>query len=122
MQPFSQTIIVLEQQSAAFLGSGTLPVFATPAMIALMENTAMQAMSSLLKPDECSVGIEINAKHLKASLIGAAVTCTATLSRQEGRMLDFDIVATDKAGDVIGTATHRRCIVQASRFMAKLAQ
>ena len=120
MQIFSQTIIVSEQQSAIFLGSGTLPVFATPAMIALMENTAMQAMSPILKPDECSVGIEIHARHLKASAIGAKLSCAAHIIRTEGRKLSFDIQVVDELGNIIGTAEHHRLIVHVEKFMEKL--
>jgi Predicted thioesterase len=120
MQTFSQTITVSEQQSAAFLGSGILPVFATPAMVAFMENTAMQAMEALLREGECSVGTEVNVRHLKASPVGAEITCLACITQVDGRKVSFEIQATDAAGDIIGVATHQRFIVSARRFMEKL--
>lgn len=114
----TQTIRVDETQTAATYGSGLLPVFATPALIALMENTAMQ----LIPVDEgrSSVGVAINMQHLKASPVGALIKCTATITSIEGRKYNFHIQATDEAGDIIGEATHQRVVVDIERFMMKL--
>jgi predicted thioesterase len=115
---FSQTITVQETQTAAKYGSGLLPVFATPALIALMENTAMQLIE--LPEGSSSVGISINMKHLKASPVGAEILCTATLIEIDGRKYSFDIKANDANGDVVGEATHERFVVSIEKFMSKL--
>lgn len=115
---FSQTIRVAESQTALHYGSGLLPVFATPALIALMENTAMQLITL---PEGCSsVGISINMQHLKASPIGADIRCTATLTGVEGRKYSFDITATDSHLQVVGKAIHERVVVDIDRFMNKI--
>jgi predicted thioesterase len=114
----SQKIIVAENQSAEMLGSGLLPVFATPALIALMENTAMQLIT--LPDGSSSVGTSISVKHLKASLVGAEIECIATLISNEGRKYCFEIKAIDEMGDVIGVGTHERYLVDIKKFMDKL--
>jgi len=116
---FSQTIRITENQTAIHYGSGLLPVFATPALIALMENTAMQLITL---PEGCSsVGISINMQHLKASPVGADIHCTATLTGVEGRKYTFEIIATDNQLQLVGTAIHERVIVEIDRFMSKIA-
>ena len=119
-QTFIQKIIVQESQTASEYGSGLLPVYATPALVALMENTAMQLID--LPEGSSSVGILINVKHIKASPVGAEITCKATLNEVEGRKYTFDLTATDNIGDIIGTATHERVVIDVNRFMAKLKQ
>ena len=115
---FTQTIIVNETQTADQLGSGLLPVFATPALIALMENTAMQLIEL---PEGCSsVGTGISMKHLKASPIGAKIVCTAAITEVEGRRYTFEIKAFDESGDLIGEATHERFVVNVEKFLGKL--
>ena len=118
MSTKSQTIIVQENQTATQFGSGLLPVFATPALVALMENTAMQLIE--LPEGSSSVGISINVKHLKASLVGESITCEATLIAIEGKKYTFNIIATDSSGDIIGTGNHERVVIDIERFMAKL--
>jgi len=116
---FSQTIRITENQTAIQYGSGLLPVFATPALIALMENTAMQLITL---PEGCSsVGISINMQHLKASPVGADIHCTATLTGVEGRKYTFEIIATDNQLQLVGKAIHERVIVEIDRFMSKIA-
>ena len=116
---FSRSIRVTESQTAIHYGSGLLPVFATPALIALMENTAMQLITL---PDGCSsVGISINMQHLKASPVGADILCTATLTGIEGRKYSFEIIATDSSFQLVGKAIHERVIVDIDRFMSKIA-
>jgi len=116
---FSQTIRITENQTAIHYGSGLLPVFATPALIALMENTAMQLITL---PEGCSsVGISINMQHLKASPVGADIHCTATLTGVEGRKYTFEIIATDNQLQLVGKAIHERVIVEIDRFMSKIA-
>ena len=116
---FSQTIQISESQTASHYGSGLLPVFATPALIALMENTAMQLIP--LQDGFSSVGISINMQHTKASPVGAFIKCTATLTGVEGRKYTFDIVASDSNTDIVGKAIHERVVVEIEKFMGKLA-
>lgn len=115
---FTQTIVVNENQTASQYGSGLLPVFATPALIALMENTAMQLID--LPEGSSSVGISINMQHVKATAVGKEVHCEATITANEGRKYIFRITATDETGDVIGEATHERVVVNVEKFMSKL--
>ena len=110
---------VAPNESALAMGSGDMEVFATPAMVALMEHAAMMAARKLLQEGESSVGIEISTSHLKASRIGSTVRATATLESREGRRLQFRIEAYD--GDtLIGEGSHTRFIVDRARFLAKL--
>ena len=119
LKSFSQTIQVSENQTATHYGSGLLPVFATPALIALMENTAMQLIPL---PAGCSsVGISINMQHLKASPVGTSIQCTATISAIVGKKFTFEIVATDNSLEIIGKAIHERVVVDIVRFMSKIA-
>jgi len=119
-QTYTQTIIVQDKDSARSLGSGSLDVFGTPAMIALMENTALEMVRPALPEGNDTVGIEINAKHLKASPIGAKITCKATITAIEGRKISYELIATDASGDTIGSATHDRFVVDIVKFMSKL--
>lgn len=119
-QTFTKTITVQDKDSARSLGSGGLDVFGTPAMIALMENTALDMVRPFLQAGSDTVGIEINAKHLKASPIGAEISCTATITAIDGRKISYNIEAKDASGDIIGTATHDRFVVDMEKFMSKL--
>jgi predicted thioesterase len=114
---FTQTIQVSNSQTATQYGSGLLPVFATPALVALMENTAMQLIE--LPEGSSSVGTAISVEHLKASPIGAMIECTASITAIEGRKYSFSITASDESGDIIGRATHDRYVVDIERFMSK---
>ncbi|MGL5980308.1 MAG: thioesterase family protein [Phocaeicola sp.] len=111
--------VVAEENTAATLGSGDLAVFATPAMVALMENAAMKAVAELLPVGSTTVGSMIEATHLKPSPLGASITATATLTQIEGRKLVFAIEARDEQG-VIGNATHVRYVVDREKFMQKI--
>lgn len=115
----TQTQVVGEQDTAKAHGSGTLPVFATPAMVALMENTALAAVSDFLDQNEDTVGIQIATNHIKATKLGDTVSCTARLIEVDKRKLTFEIEAKDKAG-LIGKAVHSRFIIDPVKFMSKL--
>lgn len=115
-------ITVEDKDSAKSLGSGGLDVFGTPAMIALMEKTALTLLRDFLPEGEDSVGISVNAKHLKASPIGATISCTAKIAAVDGRKVSYEISATDDSGDVIGTCEHDRFVVDVKRFMDKVAK
>lgn len=114
----TQKLTVGEKDTALAYGSGTLKVFATPAMIALMENTAMNAAADYLGEGETTVGTEINVKHLSATPVGGTVTCEAELSEADGRRLVFNVRAFDDKG-VIGEGTHERFVVKTEKFLAK---
>lgn len=119
MNQFTQHMTVQESQTAEKVGSGALPVFATPALVAFMENTAMQLLSGLPE-GETSVGTAINIQHLKASAVGETISCTATLTQAEGRKYSFELEAKDSKGDIVGKGTHERFAVNIERFMSKL--
>jgi fluoroacetyl-CoA thioesterase len=118
-QSFTQSITVTENQTAEKVGSGGLPVFSTPSLIALMENTAMRMFHELTS-DLTTVGAEINIKHLKASKIGSIITCTATCTEIENRKYSFQLEVKDDRGEIIGLGTHIRYVVNSERFMSKL--
>ena len=112
-------LTVCDDNSAIALGSGDMPVLATPAMLALMENAAMLAVAGALDEGETTVGGHIESSHLKPSKIGAEVEATATLTRIDGRKLYFSVVAREGAV-VIGEGTHLRFIVDRARFLARM--
>ncbi len=115
----SSTTIVKAENTAASMGSGDLPVFATPAMVALMEHAAMQAVSKALPDEATTVGAEMNVSHIKPSGIGARITATAVLTEAAGRKLTFQVGARDEAG-MIGEGTHIRYVVDRARFLSKI--
>lgn len=115
---FSQKIIVTVEQTAEKLGSGLLPVYSTPSLVAFMENTAMQMID--LPAGGSSVGTSIAVKHLKASKVGEELTCVATLTESEGRKYAFELSVTDSTGAVIGEGVHERFVVDIERFMSKI--
>lgn len=119
-QIFNLPVVVAEKDSATALGSGGLDVFGTPALVAYMENAALKMVQNDLPDGSDTVGIAIDVKHVKASPIGAKINVSAKITAVEGRKISFDIVATDEAGDVIGSAVHDRFVVDKARFMSKL--
>ena len=114
----SQTV-VSEANTAATLGSGDMAVFATPAMVALMENAAMLAVKESLPEGSATVGTQMNTSHIKASPLGATITASAELTAVDGRCLTFTVKAWDEKG-VIGEGEHTRFIVDRERFLSKL--
>lgn len=116
----SQTERVTPDRTAASVGSGLLPVYATPAMIALMERTASELVAPFLREGEATVGTSIEVKHLAATPEGMEVRCQCVLTAIDRRRLTFAIEVFDAVG-LVGTATHDRFIVDTARFMAKAA-
>lgn len=114
----TSTLTVTEQDTAIALGSGDLPVLATPRMMALMENAAMLAVANHLPEGSTTVGGHIESSHLKPSAVGAEVSATAVLEAIEGRKLRFRVYAS-QGNVVIGSGTHLRFVVDRERFMAK---
>lgn len=112
------SISVTDENTAAALGSGTLRVFSTPAMIALMEKTAWESVSPYLSEGESTVGISLDVKHLAATPVGDTVTCESELIEIDRRRLVFSLKVTDSV-DVIGEGRHERFIVLNEKFMAK---
>lgn len=112
--------IVTQSDTAAYYGSGLLEVFATPGMIALMEQTAHLLAKSFLPEFQDTVGVEVNIKHLKASPLGAKVYAEAELISIEGKVLTFKVTAYDEKG-VIGTGTHLRYIINPAKFLNKIS-
>ena len=109
---------VTPEKTAATVGSGLLPVYATPAMIALMEKCASECVASYIEEGKSSVGTMLNIRHLSASPIGIKISCTATLTEIDGRRLVFNLEASDEKG-LIGEGTHERFIIDVDRFMSK---
>lgn len=116
---YTSTTTVNGTNTAKTMGSGDMDVFATPALVALMENAAMNAVKDSLPEGSTTVGAMIQTSHLKPSGIGEEVTATATLEEVDGRKLTFSIIAHDSKGTV-GEATHIRYIVDRQRFLSKL--
>jgi fluoroacetyl-CoA thioesterase len=106
------------KDTACAVASGLAEVFATPAMIALMENAAYTAVQPYLPEGYSTVGAEISAQHMSATPVGLKVWAEATLTQVEGRKLSFFIEAFDEV-EKIGEAAHTRFIVDSARFLAK---
>src|ERR1700694_5504706 len=111
----SSTTVVYEN-TAAHVGAGGVEVFATPMMIALMENAAWQAGGDALGPGYVTVGTVVNARHLAATPLGQKVRATAQLVEIDGRRLVFQVEAFDEQRK-IGDGQHERFIVHLERFM-----
>lgn len=115
----TSSLTVTEALTAKAMGSGDLPVLATPAMMALMENAAMTAVAPELPEGSTTVGGHIESSHLKPTSVGAEVKAEATLTKIDARKLYFTVKAMQ--GDtVIGEGTHLRFIVDREKFMSKL--
>lgn len=115
------TMIVGEQETAAAAGSGDLLVLATPALIAVMEAAAVDAVKDRLSGSETSVGIAVTIQHLAATPIGETVTATAQLTAVDGRTLTFSVRGEDRNG-LIGEGQHHRAVVDRQRFMSKIKE
>lgn len=110
-----------EAHSARALGSGLLPVLATPAMTALMEQAAANALEPLLPEGWTSVGISLRVAHTSATPLGMAFRAEAEVTAVEGRKIIFAVRAFDEAGE-IGRGTHERFAVESAPFLAKAAK
>ena len=102
--------------TALEVGSGSLLVYATPRMVALMEGAACEAIDEGLEENETTVGIELNIQHTAATPVGLEVRAEAEVTAVEGKILTFLITASDEAG-VIGEATHKRSCVITQKFL-----
>lgn len=115
-----ETIMVTEENTARKLGSGLLPVFATPAMVALMESTASNSVLNALGEEEGTVGISLNVQHVSATPVGMSVYCESELIEIDKKRLVFKVEVYDEAG-LIGEGTHERFIINNEKFMSKAA-
>ena len=109
---------VTSDKTASAIGSGMLPVYATPAMIALMENAACNSVADYLEDGQGTVGTSMNVQHVSATAEDRQVRAVATLTEVDGRRLVFDVEAFDDAG-LIGKGTHERFIITNEKFLAK---
>ena len=107
-----------ESRSAETMGSGSLRVYATPALVALMEHAACEALKGTLEDGVTTVGTQMNVSHVAATPMGMTVRAEAVLTAQEGRSYTFAIEAYDDAG-LIGKAEHQRVAVKIDKFMAR---
>lgn len=110
---------VEQKDTAKAYGSGLVEVFATPAMIALMEKTALNVVHKALEDGQNTVGTEVSVKHVKATPVGMQVRCTAVLIANEGAKLTFEVEAYDEKG-LIGKGIHKRYIINEAGFMQQL--
>ncbi len=116
---YTSQMIVSKQLTAQSMGSGDMAVLATPAMMALMENAAMLAVAPHL-PEGCTtVGGHISASHLRPSKIGDSVEATATVTKVDGKKIEFKVEARSN-GTLLGEGTHLRFIVDRKKFMDRL--
>jgi predicted thioesterase len=113
------TATVTGQNTAKAVGSGSLDVFATPMMVALMERAACECLAGALEPGQASVGTSVDIEHTAASPLGMEITATATVAVIDGRKIEFAVAARDAKGE-IGRGKHTRVVVDGERFMAKV--
>ena len=112
-------LTVTDSVTAVNVGSGDMPVLATPMMMALMENAAMLAVRDVLPEGQTTVGGHIESSHLKPSKVGDMVRAEAEVTKVDGRKIEFKVAA--YSGDtVLGEGTHLRFIVDREKFMSKL--
>jgi predicted thioesterase len=110
--------IVEREDTALEVGSGSLLVYATPCMVALMEGAACEAISAALPEGKTSVGIELSIAHLAATPVGLEVRAEAEVIAVEKNIVTFAIAAYDEAGQ-IGKGTHKRAVVTTQSFLEK---
>lgn len=113
--------LVVRENTAISAGSGTLPVFATPFMCALMEKAAWMAIAPGLDEGDSSVGTKLNISHLSATPVGLKVWAESEVTAVDGKRIEFKVTAGDEKG-LIGEGTHERFIVTDERFLAKTAR
>jgi predicted thioesterase len=115
------TETVTDKLTAESHGSGLVPAFATPAMVALMENASVAAIRQYLGAGQTSVGIEVNVKHLAATPVGMRVRARSEVTAIDGRRVSFKVEAWDDK-EKIGEGTHTRAIVDDARFKQRIAE
>ena len=114
----SEEIVVEHKDTAAVYGSGALEVFATPAIIAMMEMTSLKCVANKIGEENTTVGIAVNIKHLKASPVGHTIRCIAKVIEVDRKRLVFEVKCFD-GEELIGEGTHERFVVNSAKFMSK---
>ncbi len=109
---------VTEDKTAAACGSGSLPVFGTPYLLALMEEATCNAVAGALEDGQSTVGVSMDIQHTAPTPVGMAVRAEARLTEIKGKMLTFAVTAYDEAGE-IGSGTVRRCIIRSESFLTR---
>ena len=109
---------VEREDTALEVGSGSLLVYATPCMVALMEGAACEAIEAVMDDTKTTVGTELNIQHISATPVGLEVRAEAVVTAVEGKVISFEIHAFDEAGE-IGKGTHKRVIVPTQKFLEK---
>ena len=110
--------IVEREDTAKEVGSGSLLVYATPCMVALMEGAACEAIEEAMDDTKTTVGTELNIQHVSATPVGLEVRAEAVVTAVDGKVITFEIHAYDEAGE-IGKGTHKRVIVPTQKFLEK---
>lgn len=114
------TFTVTTADTAAAVGSGTLPVLGTPILLAWCEAATCAALD--LDLGETSVGTRVSIEHLKASAVGATVHVSASVAHRDGRLARFTVSAVDASGALVGSGEITRVVVDADRFMSRVPQ
>ena len=115
-----KSIVVTDEVTASKVGSGLLPVYATPSMIALMEGTCAESVQPYLAEGEGTVGVAVDIKHIAATPVGMTVRCESLLKEVNGKKLVFEVNVYDEKGLVV-TGIHKRAIINNEAFMARLS-
>ena len=110
--------VVEREDTALEVGSGSLLVYATPCMVALMEGAACEAIADCLPDTKTSVGTELNISHLSATPVGLEVRAEAEVTAVDGNTITFQVSAFDEAGK-IGEGVHKRVVVNTQKFLDK---
>ena len=111
--------LVEREDTALEVGSGSLLVYATPCMVALMEGAACEAISAALPEDKTSVGTALSISHLAATPVGLEVYAEAEVTEVDGNTITFALTAYDESGK-IGEGTHKRAVITTQRFLDKV--
>ena len=109
---------VEREDTALEVGSGSLLVYATPCMVALMEGAACEAIAEALGENQATVGTALNIEHVSATPVGLDVRAEATVTAVEGKVITFEVKAFDEAGE-IGRGTHKRVVINSQKFLEK---
>ena len=110
---------LVEREDTAYeVGSGSLLVYATPCMVALMEGAACEAIADALKEGQTTVGTELNIRHTSATPVGLEVRAEAEVTEVDGKVITFSLKAFDEVGE-IGSGTHKRVLVNSQKFLDK---
>ncbi len=121
-QPATRAVThtVTDDDTALALGSGDLPVLATPRLLAWCEEASCATLG--LDDESTSVGTRVELEHLAAAAVGAVVTATATVVNRDGRLVQLQIVAHDADGTVLASGELQRVVVERDRFLSRLAR